>query len=502
MRIESATVENHRFGLSRRRGYDAAEVDAVMSRVADTLAQYERMLKKLQQPNSEIEDIKSIIEAQESKNRLIADAKNAAARIVDAATEEATAIRDEATITADRIIGAANDHLSEAQMDAQRIREEADSLIDLATSRSDELRSQADVILTSAIAEAEKVRTRAEQDALAKATEAEKMLHMAQAESNRLSAETAAQSDRALAEADAEVADVLAHARQQAEAMINAAMAETRIIRERAQEEIDEQRASGERHAAEIVARARNQAAEVKASAAATAEALTAQGRADAEEVLAEARSQALDRLAKAQIEAEAALMEASREADSLVAAAREDKRRLELRISELREAVADFEAHITNLATVAGDRTGLIADMIDQETDGLGTAKPATNEAPAIGPKRKGKRSPTTARPIEPVPMYAEPDGSGQLPVGRPVTSYSDPWHGEGREPYSSLDTDIEPDAFVYDGGTEEELIPANSIEEGVPTEEGTTGTIYQRRGGGIKRRVAAIRTPGTEEA
>ena len=135
-----------------------------MSRVADTLAQYERMIKRMGQPAPD--DIRNVVEAQEHKNKLISDAKHSAVDIVDDAGEEAQAIRDEATITADRIIGAADDHLAAAQMDAQRIREEADSLIDLRDPRADELRTQADHILTSAIAEAESVREQSEASAL------------------------------------------------------------------------------------------------------------------------------------------------------------------------------------------------------------------------------------------------------------------------------------------------------------------------------------------------
>ena len=489
MRIESSTVENHRFGVSRRRGYDAAEVDAVMSRVADTLAQYERMIRKMGQPAPE--DIKTVVAAQEHKNQLVADAKRTAAEIIDQATVEAKEIRDEATVTADRIIGAADDHLAAAQMDAQRIKEEADSLITLATSRSDELRTQADQILTSAIAEAERLRLDSEKTTLERSAESEKMLHFAQAEANRLATEAAAAADASRGEADAEVADVLAHARQQAEAMINSAMTETRIARDRAEAELDELRRSRESQAEEIVARSRNQAAEIKAGAAATAEAVSAQGRADAEEALALARSQALDRLAKAQHEAEEALDHASREAEATMAAAREDNRRLERRVHELREAVVEFEAHIGNLAEVAGDRVGLIADMIDHELE----PEPAPLQesgAPAIGPKKRSRTKVETAS-SGPVAMYAEPDGSGQLPVHRPAT-VSDPWSGPGGE--SSAEPAAEPDeaeGFIYDGADEYDF--DGPIEEGVETEEGATSTIYQRRGGGIKRRVAAIR-------
>lgn len=489
MRIESSTVENHRFGVSRRRGYDPAEVDAVMSRVADTLAQYERMIRRMSQPAPD--DIKSVVEAQESKNQLIADAKHAAAAIVDAATEEARAIRDEATITADRIIGAADDHLAAAQMDAQRIREEADSLIDLAASRAEELRIQADHILTSAIAEAESVREQAESAALEQSAEAEKMLHFAQAEANRLSAEAVSDAGAARNEADAQVADILAQTRQQAEAMINSAMAETRIVRERTEAELDELRESRQRQADEILARARNQAAEIKAAAAAAAEAIAAQGRADAEEAMAAARAQALDRLAQAQLEAEAALDQAAREAETTMAAAREDTRRLERRVVSLRDAVADFEAHIANLAEVAGERTGLISDMIAQELRQT-EAEDKASGAPPVGPKKRGKSSQPTV--TGPIPAYAEPDGSGQLPASRPVSGHSNPWSGRPGTYRLPTSAEVEPEGFIYDGGSEEYDFES-PIEEGVETEEGATSTIYQRRGGGIKRRVAAIR-------
>ena len=79
------------------------------------------------------------------------------------------------------------------------------------------------------------------------------MLHFAQAEANRLSAEASSDADAARTEADAEVADVLAQARQQAEAMINSAMAETRIVRERVGSELDELRSSREGQADDVL---------------------------------------------------------------------------------------------------------------------------------------------------------------------------------------------------------------------------------------------------------
>jgi DivIVA domain-containing protein len=490
MRIESSTVKKHRFGVARRRGYDANEVDAVMSRVADTLAQYERMLERLESgAGATVEEIADTGRATgDSAGDLLAKTRTAAAHILEAATAQAEAIRLEATNTADRIVGAAQDHLAAAQVDAQRIREEADSLIDRGSDRSDELRSQAETIVTSAIADAEKVREQAESFAVTQAAEAEQMLHFAQTEANKVIADATQLSEHARAGVDSEVADVLARAREQAESMINSAVEETRLLRERARSEMDELRASREGRAEDLVATARNESAEIRAAAAATAEAVTAQGRVSAEEVLAQARAQALERLTTAQEEAEDVLHQAGREADSMVGAAREDNRRLERRMDQLRTAVGEFEAHITNLAEVAGDRAHLITDMIDNEI-GSSQSSPGVRSATrvATAPAGTGSVAPDDLEDSGPLDRLAEPDGSGQLPVRRPtLVSQSAPGSDTGSEGELDLRADSE-EHFVYDGAA-------------APTEQ-ATDTIYQRRGGGIKRRVAAIDSPDAED-
>jgi DivIVA domain-containing protein len=493
MRIESSTVENHRFGVARRRGYDAAEVDSVMSRVADTLAQYERMLQRLESSAATATSSNEVVESsggpQDSASELLTKARAAAAHIVEAATSQAEAIRNEATTTADRIIGAAEDHLAGAQVDAQRIREEADSLIDVGSTRSEELRSQAETILTSAIADAEKVREDAESFVVAQASEAEQMLHFAQTEANRLTAEATQMSDDAHASTNADVADVLAQAREQAESMINSAVEEAQIMRERAQSEMEELRASREGRAEELIGTARNEAAEIRAAAAATAEAVMSQGRVSSEEALAEARAQALERLTTAQEEAEDLLHQASREADSTVTAAREDNRRLERRMEQLRAGVTEFEAHIANLGQVAGDRAHLITDMIDQQISSKPTP-PQTSTNPGAQPPDHTAEQAAAAEEPDAVPReeLAEPDGSGQLPAKRPtVEAQSNPLSETGGADDVDLRADLEAE-FVYDGATAR------------PDE--ATDTIYQRRGGGIRRRVAAIDTPDDGDA
>jgi len=509
MRIESATVENHRFGVARRRGYDSDEVDAVMSRVADTLAQYERTISRLEErvESSKLsrDDIKSVVEVQENRNRLLNEAKSAAAQIIDAATDEASAIRNEASLTADRIIGAAEDHLGAAQVDAQRLREEAASLLDLANERAEELRRQAESILTSAIAEAEKKREDSEAEALRAAAEAEKMLHIAQAEANRIANEAAQLSAQAKDSADAAVADVLAQARRQAEAMINSAVDETRLVRQRLHSELDEMRVDKEAKAEQHVASARNEAAEIRAAAAATAEAIAAQGRVDAEEHLANARRLALERLTTAQEEAEELLTQAGHESDAMLAAARENNRRLEKRTAQLQAAITEFEAHIANLAEVAGDRAGLIKEMISQRRPAQDVDPGAPPRAPRKRGKRSGKGAPQPDSTI--VAQYAEPNGSGQLPAVRPtVPSYSDPWTDDpdltidiGDDSAGNHDTGEE--QFVYDG---EATLADATAESPMPDDgdDATTRTIYQRRGGGIKRRIEAVASRSDEPA
>jgi hypothetical protein len=314
------------------------------------------------------------------------------------------------------------------------------------------------------------------------------MLHFAQTEANRITAEAAQSTDQARASTDAEVAEVLARARQQAESMINSAVEETKLQRERGQAEMGEMRASREGLAEEMIGTARNEAAEIRAAAAATAEAVTAQGRVAAEEALAQARAEALERLTAAQEEAEDLLHQAGREADSMVTAAREDNRRLERRMEQLRAAVVEFEAHITNLAQVAGDRAHLITDMIDQEIKSKPSAKradsTATGPVPHQGAVHPGGDEEPTMDPQEDI---AEPDGSGQLPVKRPtVVTQSIPGTDTGIPDEVDLRADPE-DQFVYDGAS------AGSDQ--------ATATIYQRRGNGIKERVSAMETPDDED-
>ena len=176
-----------------------------------------------------------------------------------------------------------------------------------------------------------------------------------------------------------------------------------------------------------------------------------------------------------------------------MVTAAREDNRRLERRMDQLRTAVAEFEAHTGNLAEVAADRARLITDMIDQEVK---PPKTSQRSAPTVDGPATPLSAETTvhedtagedAPDSEPREELADPDGSGQLPGKRPArATLSHPTSETGGEDEVDLRSDLE-EHFVYDGATNHP--------------DRATDTIYQRRGGGIRRRVAAIETPDSNE-
>ena len=86
-----------------------------------------------------------------------------------------------------------------------------------------------------------------------------------------------------------------------------------------------------------------------------------------------------------------------------------------------------------------------------------------------------------------------------------------ADPWN-ETLVAIDIAEPEYATDEFVYDGEESGETAPpANPAAEAAPspddsehdgTEEAATSTIYQRRGGGIKRRVAAMHIVENDEA
>ena len=82
--IHSSALEGHHFLLTRRRGYDPAEVDAVIRRLLDTLRKYEERDAESSESAGEVADLEQ------------------ARRLRDEAAEDAAALRDRLTADATR----------------------------------------------------------------------------------------------------------------------------------------------------------------------------------------------------------------------------------------------------------------------------------------------------------------------------------------------------------------------------------------------------------------
>jgi DivIVA domain-containing protein len=99
--INASAAETHRFGRVRRNGYDPAEVDAVVSRLIETLRGYEARTEKLETRLNEADASadairRTFIVAEQTRDELLAEATREAEETIEAARREATAIDAEA----------------------------------------------------------------------------------------------------------------------------------------------------------------------------------------------------------------------------------------------------------------------------------------------------------------------------------------------------------------------------------------------------------------------
>ena len=94
MKIEATTVEAHRFGTVRRKGYDPVEVDRVMDRLVATLRSYERDTEllevRVQEADESIDAIRrTFVAAQQTKQEMISEGATRADQIVANAQRDA-----------------------------------------------------------------------------------------------------------------------------------------------------------------------------------------------------------------------------------------------------------------------------------------------------------------------------------------------------------------------------------------------------------------------------
>lgn len=108
MKIEATTVEAHRFGTVRRKGYDPVEVDRVMDRLVATLRSYERdtelLETRVQEADESVDAIRrTFVAAQQTKQEMISEGAVQADQIVADAQRDAAGRLETARVKIDEM---------------------------------------------------------------------------------------------------------------------------------------------------------------------------------------------------------------------------------------------------------------------------------------------------------------------------------------------------------------------------------------------------------------
>lgn len=188
--IHSSAIEGHHFLVSRRRGYDPAEVDAVMTRLVATLRAYEEREESLRREAEALPDLQLIRSERDD------------AEATEASIEEALAEARESLDAADR---EAATMLANAEEEAAHVvemaRADAANLLSRRNARAEEL-------ITSALSEVKSLRARVLHETneyrAGKKTEASALLRTAQL-----------QADQMLEDARHEAGSILGRARRE-----------------------------------------------------------------------------------------------------------------------------------------------------------------------------------------------------------------------------------------------------------------------------------------------
>ena len=123
--IHSSAIDGHHFLITRRKGYDPAEVDAVVGRLIDTLRKYEaREAELAAEPPIPVADLEvvrarreegtiSIDELEAAARQRLEEAERNAASLISTSEEEADRIRELARADAARLVARRNTRAEE-----------------------------------------------------------------------------------------------------------------------------------------------------------------------------------------------------------------------------------------------------------------------------------------------------------------------------------------------------------------------------------------------------
>ncbi len=220
MRIKATTLEAHRFGVTRR-GYDPAEVDAVIERLVDTLRGYEERTARLEARIAEADESaiamrRMLVAAQHTHDELVAEGHEEADRLVAEATAAAEERLMAATARAEELVADAEEET--ARILAKTQAEAAERLLE-AHRKADEIERDAVALLTGAHRTIEERLTEVDRKALD---------DLQVAEDTRADAETWALEHRERAEIEATA--ILEGARSEAAGIVEDASREATAI--------------------------------------------------------------------------------------------------------------------------------------------------------------------------------------------------------------------------------------------------------------------------------
>lgn len=170
MKIEATTVQAHRFGTVRRKGYDPVEVDRVMDRLVATLQSYEHdtglLEVRVQEADESIDAIRrTFVAAQRTKDEMISEGATRADQIVADAQRTAARRLEDAKTRIDSMHFERDQVVIEAHGQWERLMSEADEASFL-------MLLEAETARASAIGDRERIVHLSERAAKAKLSEA------------------------------------------------------------------------------------------------------------------------------------------------------------------------------------------------------------------------------------------------------------------------------------------------------------------------------------------
>ncbi|HHC07951.1 MAG TPA: DivIVA domain-containing protein [Actinobacteria bacterium] len=170
VRIRAETLEAHRFGTVRR-GYDPAEVDAIIAHVADTLRGYEAHTARLEARLAEADEATAamrrlLVSAQRTHDELVEEGRATAERLVAEARKRAdelvTTAEEEAEALLERAAADAEARLADAEARAHLLERDAAEAVARAHRNAEELLGEARRRVAAEVEAAERARAEAE----------------------------------------------------------------------------------------------------------------------------------------------------------------------------------------------------------------------------------------------------------------------------------------------------------------------------------------------------